>query len=118
VTRKALGIAPGSPEAKVIDDHIAQRKRSGTVKSIALAVLGIGLGLIAIFATGGLATIALVAGAGMSVYNVATDYKKYGRRRRARTPPRSPRPWRTWPSRRAPSTACSGPRARSPPARV
>lgn len=77
MTRKALGIAPGSPEAKVIDDHIAQRKRSGTVKSIALAVLGIGLGLIAIFATGGLATIALVAGAGMSVYNVATDYKKY-----------------------------------------
>ena len=64
--KEQYGIEKGSVADQIIDNERKDRARSNLISSIATAVLQIGLGVVAIFATGGLALFALGAGAVLS----------------------------------------------------
>jgi hypothetical protein len=64
--KEHYGIEPGSYVEQIIERERQSRARSSLIANIALAVLAIGLGLVAVFATGGVALVALGAGAVVS----------------------------------------------------
>lgn len=75
--KEFYGIAPGSAAYQVIDNERADRARSRRIISIATGVLQIGLGVAAVFASGGVALVAALGGAvisGAQAIEEAVDY--------------------------------------------
>jgi hypothetical protein len=62
---------------KAIKDHAASLKKWNTVKTVVKTVFAIGLGLIASFATGGLALVAAAGALGLSTYDAMKATQDY-----------------------------------------
>jgi hypothetical protein len=70
------GIATGSIQDKMLQDHIGDIKLMDTLISVGIALLAIGLGLLS-GGTGTVGVLAAVGSVGVSIYDVTREFGKY-----------------------------------------
>ena len=70
------GLATGSIQDKMVQDHIGDIKLMDTLTSVGIALLAIGLGLLS-GGTGTVGVLAAVGSVGVSIYDVTREFGKY-----------------------------------------
>jgi len=77
MTKSSMGIRPGEGADKTVKEGVANKQGDATLWNMIQAAAAIALAITAMYATGGLAAVALVASAGLSVYGAAKHLEEY-----------------------------------------